>query len=76
MSFLGSIGTLMEESGMRPALESLYAPVTVGHMMTGRAYSQANRGHFLSISSLLTILLVEFWTNLEHDKRKMLEKYF
>ena len=39
MSFLGSIGTLMEGSGMGTALESLYAPVTVGHMITGKAYS-------------------------------------
>ena len=39
MSFLGSIGTLMEGSGMGTALESLYAPVTVGQMITGKAYS-------------------------------------
>ena len=39
MSFLGSISTLMEGSGMGTALESLYAPVTVGHMITGKAYS-------------------------------------
>ena len=53
MSFLGSIGTLMEGSGMRTALKSLYAPVTVEHMMTGKAYSRAVRGRFLSVSSLL-----------------------
>ena len=56
-SFLGSIGALMEGSGMRTALEALYAPVAVGHMMTGKAYSRAIRGHFLSISSLLSILM-------------------
>ena len=39
MNFLGSIGTLMEGSGMGTALESLYAPVTVGHMITGKVYS-------------------------------------
>ena len=32
--------------------------------------------HFLSISSLLSILMVKFWTNLEHDQRKMLENIF
>ena len=75
MSFLGSCGTLMEGSGMRTALESLYAPVTVGYM-TGKAYSRAIREHFLSISSLLSIMMVEFYTNLEHDKRKKLENIF
>ena len=49
----------------------------VGHMMTGKAYLRAVRGHFfLSISSLLSILMVEFWTNFEHDERKMLENIF
>ena len=75
MSFLGSFGTLVEGSGMRTALESLYAPVTVGYM-TGKAYSRAIQGHFLSISSLLSIMMVEFYTNLEHDKRKKLENIF
>ena len=76
MSFLGSIGTLMEGSGTRTALKSLYAPVTVGHMMTGKAYSRAIRGRFLSVSSLLSILMVEFWTNLEHEECKMIENIF
>ena len=76
MSFLGSIGTLMEGSGMRTALKSLYAPVTVGHMMTGKAYSRAIWGRFLSVSSLLSILMVEFWTNLEHEECKMIENIF
>ena len=58
---------------MRTALESLYASVTVGHMMTGKAYSRAIREKFFSISSLLSILMDEFWTNLEHDERKILE---
>ena len=60
MSFLRSIGTLMEGSGMRTALESLYVPVTVGHMMTGKASSRAIRRHFISISFLLSILMAEF----------------
>ena len=33
MTFVGSIGTLLEGNGMRTALESIYAPVIVGHMM-------------------------------------------
>ena len=45
MSFLGSIGSLMEGSGIRRALETVYVPLTVGHMMTGKTYSRAVRGH-------------------------------
>ena len=48
----------------------------VGHMMTGKAYSRVNPGHFLSISSLLSILMVEFWRNLKQDKCKMLKNIF
>ena len=76
MSFFGLIGTLMEGSGMRTALESLCAPVTVEHMMTGKVYSRAIRGHFLSISALLSVLMVKFWRNLEHHERKTPENIF
>ena len=38
ISFLGSIGCLMEGSGLRAALENVYAPVTVGHMFSGKAF--------------------------------------
>ena len=34
MSFLGSIGFMMEGSGIYQALEVVYAPVSVGHMLT------------------------------------------
>ena len=39
MSFLGSIGCLMEGSGLCAALENLYAPVTVGLMFSGKAFT-------------------------------------
>ena len=41
MSFLGSIGSVMEGSGLKDGLESIYAPVTVGHTLTGKAFSRA-----------------------------------
>ena len=34
MSFLGSIGKVMEGSGLGTALETVYTPVTVGHMFS------------------------------------------
>ena len=76
MSFLGSIGVFMEGSGLRTALETIYAPVTVGHMMTGKAYARAIRGHFLTVSSVLSILLDGFWKELPPDDQKQLESIY
>ena len=53
MSFLGSIGSLMEGSGLRRALETVHIPLTVGHMMTGKAYTRAVHGHMMSASAFL-----------------------
>ena len=36
VSFLGFIGSLMEGSGLTSALETVYAPATVGHMFSGK----------------------------------------
>ena len=60
MSFLGSIGSLMEGSGLRGALETVYVPLTVGQLMTGKAYTRAVRGHMMSASAVLSLLLEEF----------------
>ena len=50
----------MEGSELRSALETVYAPVSVVHMFSGKAYSRAIRGHFLSTYALLSIMLEEF----------------
>lgn len=57
MSFLGAIGGLMAGSGLEEALQTVYAENSVPHMLKGKAYSRALRGHFL-ISSALTALIV------------------
>jgi len=57
MSFLGSIGTLMSDSGLAEVLECCYGPNTVIHMMTGKAVSRAMRGHFLVDLALKTMLI-------------------
>ena len=69
MSFLGSIGSLKEGSGLRNATETVYAPVSIGHMFPGKAYSRAILGHFLSTSALLSIMLEEFWNELNTDEK-------
>ena len=68
MSFLGSIGSLMERSGLRRALETVYVPLTVGHMMTGEAYTRAVHGHMMSASAVLSLLLEEFCDSLTTDE--------
>lgn len=57
MSFLGTIGELMGGSGIEEALQIVYAENTIPHMLTGKAYSRALRGHFL-ISSALTAIII------------------
>ena len=41
MSFLGSIGCVMEGSGLREALETVYAALLMCHMMTGKAIARS-----------------------------------
>jgi len=56
MSFLGSIGHLMEGSGLQELLEVVYAGNTVGHMLSGKAVSRAVRGHLLVDAALNTMV--------------------
>jgi hypothetical protein len=44
MSFLGSIGNIMNNTGLSELLESVYAPAAVVHMLSGKAISRAIRG--------------------------------
>lgn len=46
MSFLGSIGFIMAGSGLEEAMETIYAPRAVVHIMNGHAYERAVRAHF------------------------------
>ena len=52
MSFIGSIGTMMKGSGLEEALGSVYSTNTVIHMLSGKAFSMALRGHFLIEAAL------------------------
>ena len=56
MSFLGAVGDMMSGSGIGELLELVYATNSVGHMMSGKAFAQAIRGHFLVDSRLNNIL--------------------
>ena len=75
-SFLGSIGYLMEGSGLRAALENVYAPATVGHMFSGKAFARAIRGHMLCASAVLSPLIEEFWDSISSEEKSQLAKIF
>ena len=53
MSFLSSIGCLMEGNGLLTALECVYVQLTVGRMFSGKAYARVVRGHVLCIGRLI-----------------------
>ena len=76
MSSLGSVGNLMGGSGLDKALETVYAPVTVGHMFTGKAYSCSVRGHLLSATALQSILMEEFWNKLTTSEKEELQGFY
>ena len=76
MSFLGSIGNLMEGSGLNKALEAVYAPVTVGHMFTGKAYSRSVRGHLLCATAVQSLLMEGFWNQLTSSEKEELQSYY
>lgn len=59
MSFLGSIGTLMNGSGLAEMFELNYGSTSVVHMLSGKAYSKAVRGHFLVEGALVFKLLMQ-----------------
>ena len=39
MSYLGSMGAIMNDSGLRNQWETVYAHNSVNHMLTGHAYA-------------------------------------
>ena len=74
MGFLSSIGSLLEGSGLRKVLETVYAPVSLGQMSSVKVYSLAIRGHFLPTSALLSIMLEEFGNKLNTDEKNDTKK--
>ena len=46
----------MECSVLKDDLDSIYAPVTFGHMLTGKAFSRPLRGFFLAESVIFALI--------------------
>ena len=59
MSFLGSIGKVMECSGISELFQVVYSSATAVHMMSGKAYARALRAHFL-VQSALELIIFQF----------------
>jgi len=57
MNFMGSIGSLMGGSGLEDIFRLCYGRDTVPHLMTGKAYARALRGHILVDGALMHKLL-------------------
>ncbi|KAE8743484.1 hypothetical protein FOCC_FOCC010907 [Frankliniella occidentalis] len=56
MSFMHAISYLMAGSGLEEMWGTAYAPKTVPHMMSAKAFSRAVRGHFLAQSCIFALL--------------------
>jgi len=59
MNVLGAIGTLMQGSGLKDILETVYGDNAVKHMMGGKAVQRALRGHLLVEKCLNGMLVSE-----------------
>ena len=57
MNFLGASGYVMKGSGIEELLSLLYGPSTVDHVMSGKAFARALRGHCIVHNSLVQRLL-------------------
>ena len=74
MSFLGSIGTVMDGSGIESALGEVYGENVIQHLMSGKAYARSLRGHFLLEAALTQKLIDGFYQDLPEADVKELDK--
>ena len=61
MSFAGSIGTLMNGSGLDAVLKTSYGPNSVKQMLSGKSIAMFLRGNFLTESALMSKLMSLFF---------------
>ena len=70
MSYLDSIGHIMNGSGLADLRERLYAKGSVVHMLTGHAFSRAVNAHILTLPALSHVLLeyADWESNIDKDR--------
>ena len=57
MSFLGSISHLMHGSGLEEIMGLMFGSNTIEHVLSGKAYARAVRGHFIVHSAPVELLM-------------------
>ena len=57
MSFIGSVGAIMADSGLQELLGIVYGAGTVDSILSGKAVARAVRGHLLAQAALTNVLL-------------------
>ena len=73
MNVLGAIGTLMDGSGLKDIMETVYGENAVAHMMSGKAVQRAFRGHLL-VDQCLTRQIVAKIMEDDPDFHEQLEE--
>jgi len=59
MSYIHAVYSLMDGSGLKEVYEQIYAAETVTHLLSGKAYSGAERAMLLVDDALHLLLLEE-----------------
>lgn len=68
MSFLGSIGYIMSDSGLEDMWTTIYAKNSTTAMMTGHSYARSVRAHFLShLALMLNLLKFECFDHIDKE---------
>ena len=75
MSFLGSIGYVMKNSGILELLSTAYAPNSAKQMLEGKQYERAMRVHDLLTTALKKIILQQVIVNNESHFQNIFTKY-
>jgi len=57
MNYLGAVGHVMRGTGFEEVLLLLFGQSTIEHVLSGKAYARAIRGHFLVQAALVQMLL-------------------
>lgn len=68
MSFLGSIGYLMAESGLEELWNVIYAKNSIPAMLNGHSFSRSLRAHFLTQLAISLLALKDFSLDTESIK--------
>lgn len=69
MSFMGAVGYIMNDSGLRELFNTIYAVNSTDKIMTGHAYARAVRAHIMAHTVLAKLIIesIEFSPSMQTD---------